>query len=71
MFFACLKFIHPKILIRVCTRATILEFSLPPIGPVDEDEEEVFAELDSLILGGDVSSSPKNFGKRFLLLKIS
>ncbi len=38
------------------TRATIINFSLPSIGPVDEEEEEVFSELEDLINGGDVSA---------------
>lgn len=42
---------------RVCTRATIINFALPSIGPVDDEEEEVFAELEELITEGEVSKA--------------
>ena len=37
----------------MCTRATIINFALPSIGPVDDEEEEVFAELEELITEGE------------------
>ncbi len=40
----------------MCTRAAILNFCLPSIGPNDDEEEEVFAELEDLVIGGEVSS---------------
>ena len=40
----------------MCTHATILNFNQPTIGPIDDEEEEVFAELEDLIIGGEVPS---------------
>ena len=40
---------------RVCTRAAIIRFVDPPVGPSSEEDEEVFAELEELIHGGELS----------------
>ena len=43
--------------IRVASRATVINFKLPPVAPVTCEEEEVFIELEQLISSGTLSSS--------------
>lgn len=42
-------------LYRVCTRATVLNFVEPSVGPSTEEEEDVFPELEELISSGEIS----------------
>ena len=38
------------------TRATVIPFKEPQIGPVSEDEDDTFAEFESLLSSGVLSS---------------
>ena len=42
---------------RVSTRAAIVPFVDPSVGPSNEEEEDVFAELEELIHGGELSKA--------------
>ena len=42
--------------LRVASRAVVIPFKQPMVGPVDDEEEEVFAELEQLLSSGVMSS---------------